>query len=140
METSKRKIATLVPYHLEDGVPRFFLQKRTADAPTYAGYFGFFGGHLEEGETAAEALVREIQEELLFTPIGHIFLTQYERPRSINYMFILLVDKHFASMVTVCEGEYGAFLTLAEVAVHHRNGIVLPDDFLALQGLSKRLS
>lgn len=140
MKTSKRKVATLVPYYLDDGVPHFFLQKRTADAPTYAGCFGFFGGHIEEGETAATALVREIQEELLFTPIGHAFLAHYERPHSINHMFFLLVDKHFASMVTVCEGEYGAFLTLAEVAVHHHNGIVLPDDFFALQELSKHLS
>lgn len=139
MEKSKREVATLVPYCLIRKVPRFFLQKRDMGAPTYAGYFGFFGGSIEQGETPEDAVMRETQEELLFSPVDHILFSRYETRRSINHVFFLFVDKGFDEAVTVCEGEYGAFLTLAEVVAHERAGIVLTSDLLALQELSEYL-
>ena len=50
---------------LDDG--RYLLQQRD-DIPGifYPGYWGFFGGALEDGETAEAALKREVQEELAF--------------------------------------------------------------------------
>ncbi len=46
----------------EDG--KFLLQHRTDDAPTWAGFWGLFGGGLEDGERPKEALVRELREEI----------------------------------------------------------------------------
>ncbi|NET10837.1 MAG: NUDIX domain-containing protein [Merismopedia sp. SIO2A8] len=48
---------------------RFLLQLRD-DIPTirYPGYWAFFGGHLEPGESPDEAIMRELQEEISYIP------------------------------------------------------------------------
>lgn len=46
---------------LPDG--RLVFQRRTDDAPTHPGLLGFFGGHIEQGETPDEAAYRELGEE-----------------------------------------------------------------------------
>lgn len=43
---------------------RVLLQHRTEDAPKNPGCWGFFGGHIEEGETPEQAAKREVKEEL----------------------------------------------------------------------------
>jgi len=60
---------------LKDG--RFVFQRRTKDAKVNPGMLGFFGGHIEKGETPVEALKRELREEtslnvkkLAITPIA----------------------------------------------------------------------
>jgi len=40
------------------------LQHRTKDAPTFPDHWAFFGGHIEDGETPEQAVVREALEEL----------------------------------------------------------------------------
>ena len=42
------------------------LQHRTDDAFRLPGYWGFFGGGIEKGESPTEALKREIREELSY--------------------------------------------------------------------------
>ncbi|MEL6384697.1 MAG: NUDIX hydrolase [Cyanobacteria bacterium J06626_18] len=48
---------------------QFLLQLRD-NIPTilYPGYWAFFGGHLEPGETPEEGVWRELQEEIGYTP------------------------------------------------------------------------
>ena len=55
----KRLAVTL--FVLPDG--RFIFQRRTKDAPVNAGLLGFFGGRIEEGESADQAVRRETGEE-----------------------------------------------------------------------------
>ena len=44
---------------------RWLLQLRDdIDSIIYPGHWGLFGGHLEMGETASEAMHRELQEEI----------------------------------------------------------------------------
>ena len=38
------------------------------DTIIYPGHWGLFGGHLDPGETATEAVMRELQEEIDWTP------------------------------------------------------------------------
>jgi 8-oxo-dGTP pyrophosphatase MutT (NUDIX family) len=51
----------VVLFVLPDG--RLVLQRRSQDTPIAPGKLGFFGGHIEDGESAHEAVVREIGEE-----------------------------------------------------------------------------
>jgi 8-oxo-dGTP diphosphatase len=55
---------------LFDEERRFLLQHRDETAPTYGGYWGFFGGGIDEGETPAQAIQREAFEELRYLPVN----------------------------------------------------------------------
>lgn len=43
---------------------KYLLQFRDSDAPLYPLLWDFFGGGIEEGETAIECVIRELEEEL----------------------------------------------------------------------------
>lgn len=59
----KDAVAALIV--LDDG--RYLMQRRDdIQGIFYPGYWGFFGGAIEPGESAEEALVREVREELAF--------------------------------------------------------------------------
>ena len=48
---------------------KWLLQLRDdIDTIIYPGHWGLFGGHLDPGETASEAVVRELQEEINWSP------------------------------------------------------------------------
>ncbi|MFC1686953.1 NUDIX domain-containing protein [Patescibacteria group bacterium] len=49
---------------LRDKEGKILLQHRTDDARLFPGLWGYFGGHIEEGESPEEAAKRETQEEL----------------------------------------------------------------------------
>ena len=51
-----------------DGPPLVLLGKRDPKRAFYPGVWDVLGGHLEPGETAEQALVRELQEEAGVTP------------------------------------------------------------------------
>ena len=69
----KDAVAALIV--LEDG--RYLLQQRD-DIPGifYPGYWGLFGGAIEAGESAADALVREVHEELAFQVESQCYFTK----------------------------------------------------------------
>jgi 8-oxo-dGTP pyrophosphatase MutT (NUDIX family) len=51
---------------LYDSDKRVYLQHRSDYKERWAGYWGTFGGGIEDGETVAQALEREIKEELSY--------------------------------------------------------------------------
>src|SRR3989344_4547835 len=103
---SKRKVALLIPYLIDNDEVLVYLQKKAKDAVRLPDYFGFFGGGLEGKETPEEALGREIKEELDFAPEGYEFLGSYDLGDRKS-TFIMKVDDSFEDNITVLEGEYG---------------------------------
>ncbi|WP_339335716.1 CoA pyrophosphatase [uncultured Maricaulis sp.] len=60
-----RAAAVIAPLILHDGPPRLLLTERASHLPRHAGQISFPGGRIDAGgETAAEAAVRELEEEV----------------------------------------------------------------------------
>ena len=114
-EQDKKLVASFIPYCRKGDKYQFFLQKRTADAPTNPGMFGMFGGGMEMGETPEEAFFREIEEELVYKPENPRYFSRYENVNRIFHVFIEEVGTDFESQVKVLEGDYGKFMSSEEI-------------------------
>lgn len=67
---------------------RVLMQLRD-DTPgiVYPGHWGFFGGHLEPGETPEAALRRELQEEIGYVPPQVTLFGQYPGEFTLRHVF-----------------------------------------------------
>lgn len=71
----KRRLA-LIALYTED--KKLLLQKRDMNAPTFPGYWGFFGGGIEKDENPNDAIKREIFEELKIKVLHPRLLNRFE--------------------------------------------------------------
>ena len=119
-----------------------YLQKRSAAAKLRPGYFGFFGGHAEEGETPEETLEREIKEELDFIPKGYSLLERYESGDFVGHYYLLKVPDNFLKIIKVLEGDYGKFFNEKDVSVEERifkeDKMILRRAFQMLRGSTEK--
>ncbi len=111
----KRNVSILIPYKIENQSLFVFLQKREKNRKVLPGYFAFFGGKIEEGETSEQALEREIQEELCFMPKGYEFFGKYDFTDWAANVYFLKVSNNFEKEISVVEGEYGNFFSEDEI-------------------------
>lgn len=72
---TKRDIALLIIINKEG---KLLLQHRSEHLERWPGYWGFFGGGIEEGETPEEGLKREIHEELGYRVENHKLLLEQD--------------------------------------------------------------
>jgi len=84
--------SVLILYNDEEEV---LMQHRREDRDVLPGYWGFFGGKIEEGESKEEALLREIREELQYTPQDPRFLTSYFVKREEGAMTLHVFVEHY---------------------------------------------
>jgi nudix motif 8 len=63
-ERALRKAAVLVPLCLKEGKPAVLFTVRSHNVSTHKGQVSFPGGHINEGEAAPAAALREAREEL----------------------------------------------------------------------------
>jgi 8-oxo-dGTP pyrophosphatase MutT (NUDIX family) len=136
MTEQKRHTAGYVPVH-DDGEQLFvFLQKKDDDAPFLTGEFAFFGGGIEGEESPYEGMVREAEEELTYTPQEAEYLTTVENDEVLMHVYFERVSAAFADTVSVQEGEYGAFYSIAEAITE----LDMRQSFIeSLQALQARL-
>ena len=103
----KKHGSSLIPYYFRDGNLYVFLQRRTDDAPKYPDMLGGFGGGLESNENNEDALLREIKEELEYTPQKYLLLGIFETDHAIDSYYIEEVSEGFEKNITVREGKGG---------------------------------
>jgi 8-oxo-dGTP pyrophosphatase MutT (NUDIX family) len=115
IKQKKRPVASYLPYRKLGDTYEFYLQMRSAGAKTNPGLFGLFGGGIEADETAEEALMREIMEELRFTPREFQYFSRYETANSVLDLFIEEAQQDLESNVEVHEGDYGKFISYPEL-------------------------
>ncbi|HEX2139055.1 MAG TPA: NUDIX domain-containing protein [Woeseiaceae bacterium] len=86
------------------GDGRYLMQLRD-DKPglLYPGYTCLFGGAIEAGESASEALLRELYEELRFRPTRFSYLTEIVYPRMVDGIRQFVHDTHFLIRATAAE-------------------------------------
>jgi 8-oxo-dGTP pyrophosphatase MutT (NUDIX family) len=107
--------ASFVPYRERNGEYEYYLQMREKHKKRSPGVFGMFGGVIEEGETPEVAVIREVQEELAYVPANVRYIGPHEQGEDTLNVFVEEVGPGFEAEVEVLEGEYGKFLTLAEL-------------------------
>ncbi len=83
-ETPQRAVAIAILY--QNG--QFLLQLRDDNPQIYhPGCWAFFGGHLEPGEQPAEAMQRELQEEIGYSPSQVQLFGTYQSRNIIRHVF-----------------------------------------------------
>lgn len=86
-----------------------YLRDNKPEIP-FPNYWDLFGGHIEEGETAEVALVREIQEELGITIQRYQYFKTYrclegDAHPNIKHVYSVQVSQT-AEQLTLYEGQY----------------------------------
>lgn len=85
---------------------KILLQHRTIDAPTFPDYWGFFGGGIEKGESAEEAVKRECLEELGYElAIPRLFVTKQFFYRGNEHIMHAFVENYNGQFLTLREGQ-----------------------------------
>lgn len=111
----KRTTAHLIPYKINNGAFSFFLQKRSNNAERNPGGFSIFGGGVEKEESPEQGMLREMNEELNFTPSNYFYLGEYGDDHSISHYYTVEVGDDFEASIKISEGDYGRFFTEEEV-------------------------
>ncbi|MEI8339741.1 MAG: NUDIX domain-containing protein [bacterium] len=131
MPPQKRLTAHLIPYKINNGIFSFFLQKRSDNTERNPGKLSIFGGGVEGVETPEQGMLREMKEELNFTPENYFYLGEYTSDYSISHYYAVEVNDDFESIVTVGEGDYGVFLSEDDIShedkISDDNKIILAD-------------
>ena len=97
---------------LYDSRGAFILQHRDDDCENLPGFWSFFGGSVEEGETTEEAMRRESWEELAHAPKAYsLFLTEERKTLTISFYVERCEDK---SHLRLGEGQGWGWYTVEE--------------------------
>lgn len=125
---------------LYDDRGRILLQHRTDDAPTFPGYWSFFGGHVDLGETLEQAAIREAREELSYAlKEPRHWLSQPFSDQGRTYWQHIFVEPYDGGPLTLGEGQAMAWFAPREteallMSAHSRAAVTALDRWLAAMG------
>jgi 8-oxo-dGTP diphosphatase len=107
-----RNVSVLILY---DNGSKILLQHRTTDAPTFPDYWAFFGGGIEEGESAEQAVKRESLEELGYELTApRLFTAQTFFYKGNEYTKHVFVEQYNGKALTLGEGQAMGWFLAAE--------------------------
>jgi 8-oxo-dGTP diphosphatase len=107
-----RNVSVLILY---DNDSKMLLQHRTKDAPTFPDYWAFFGGGVEEGESAEQAVKRESLEELGYELTApRLFAAQRFVYKGSEYTKHVFVELYNGKALTLGEGQAMGWFLAAE--------------------------
>lgn len=93
-----------------------FLMQLRDDIPhiVYPGYWAFFGGHMEAGESPEVAVQRELLEEISYQPPAIAWFHRYAYPEVIRNVFYAELTVEL-SQLQLNEGWDMGFLSTADI-------------------------
>lgn len=85
----------------------------------FPAHWDLIGGHIEEGETPEEALIREVREELDIQLKDYTFYKEYQcltgdAYENIKYIYTGEINLPIEE-ITLLEGDYARFFSYAEI-------------------------
>ena len=85
----------------------------------FPGHWDLIGGHIEDGETPEEALVREVKEEMNIELKNYSFFRKYDCPDKDAYPNVKYIYSGKINIppeeITLLEGDRASYFTYAEV-------------------------
>jgi 8-oxo-dGTP pyrophosphatase MutT (NUDIX family) len=100
LQTPTNKAITEVAIAIIPAGDRFLMQLRdNIPGIYYPGYWGFFGGHLDPGETPAITIQRELVEEIAFAAPEIKFWRTYPHSEVLRHVFIAPLTVPLESLV-----------------------------------------
>ena len=112
-----KKIAAII---FENDKGELLLYKRdNKPGIPFPQHWDLFGGHIEEGETPEEALVREVKEELNYDLTEYEFFREYHCTGGDSYPNVKYIYTGRFNIpieeVTLLEGDYPQYFTKEEI-------------------------
>lgn len=101
---------------LVDPDERILYQLRDDDPAIFQpNLWGLIGGAIEEGESPEDALYRELEEEIEYSPNNLTFFRYYNLPGKKGYIFVSRVNFSDPSILKLHEGQEVKFFSKDEV-------------------------
>jgi 8-oxo-dGTP diphosphatase len=104
---------------LFDNSGRVLLQHRTDDAPAFPGFWSFFGGQIETGETPEEAVKRETFEELKYTLKDPKFIHKFRYSDNssgrVGTIYLFAEQYDSKQKLVLCEGQEMKFFSITDL-------------------------
>jgi 8-oxo-dGTP diphosphatase len=112
-----KKIAAII-FENDKGELLFYLRDNKPGIP-FPQHWDLFGGHIEDGETPEEALIREVKEELNYNLKDFKFFREYKCLKGDAYPNIKYIFSGKFNMpveeITLLECEYPKYFTKKEI-------------------------
>lgn len=96
-----RNVSVIILYNKDKEI---LLQHRSETATRNPGFWGFFGGGIEKGETPVEAVVRETFEELGYK-LKNPKNVMIQKPTNARTMYVFMEEYDISQKLELNEGQ-----------------------------------